>query len=289
LTPEAFPESNFVPITSKQRLPRNVDEAELLEEEQRVAEVATKFLQAAEMVAGTGIRRIPDEKERHEFFTQVCTEELARVYEATVHNLQSTYDTHIRNTVLEGRDPRLPRLRGHISGALHLLQAVTYLAHFVERHEAAFRRSAGATSIGDLVERSEVERVAIHSFLLWAHRILQSGVGLAEELLPAYSNLQELALELPDGVALHARPAALIVGIVNHYGTPVELELGGRRCNAGSILELLVTVGSNPDERRFLFRGDSRPLGDIQLLFQSALGEKGLSALPRQLQYLREE
>ena len=59
------------------------------------------------------------------------------------------------------------------------------------------------------------------------------------------------------------------------------------RCNAASILELLVTVGSNPDEKSFVFRGDENPLRDIGLLFQCGLGEDGIDNLPSDLSYLR--
>lgn len=288
ITPESFPEPNFFPVTARRQLPRNVDESELLHEEQKIAEVATKFLQAADMIRETGVRPIEDAADRHKLFITVCTEELARVYEATVHNLQSTYDTHIQNTVLEGQDPRLSRLRGHTSAALHLLEAVTYLSHFVERHENETRSEAAKQRIGSLVDRSEVERFTLNTFLFWAHRILECGVQLAEDLLPEYTNLQELEVELDEELALHARPAALIVGIVNHYGTPVEMELAGKRCNAGSILELLVTVGSNPREQHFLFRGDERPLRDIRVLFEHALGERGMDRLPSGLDYLRQ-
>ncbi len=142
--------------------------------------------------------------------------------------------------------------------------------------------------LAEHVDRGEVERVTLNVFLLWAHRVLQNGVALAEDLLPEYTNLQELEVDLTDDLALHARPAALVVGIVNHHGTPVEMELDGRRCNAGSILELLVTVGSNPGEQHFVFRGDERPLSDIRLLFENGLGEAGLESLPAGLDYLRQ-
>jgi hypothetical protein len=65
------------------------------------------------------------------------------------------------------------------------------------------------------------------------------------------------------------------------------MEVGGKRCNAGSILELLVAVGSMPHEKRFLFRGDERPVRDIGRLFEHELGERGLDALPAELAYLR--
>lgn len=289
ITPESFPEQNFVPVTARRRLPHNIGQEDLVQEEQKIAEVATKYLQATAMIAETGVRQVRDPHDRHRLFRRVCTEELARVYEATVHNLQSTYDTHVQNTVLEGNDPRLSRLRGHVSAALHLLEAVTHLAHFIERHENEVRSEDAKRRIAELIDRSEIERVTLDGFLYTAHRILQGGVKLAGDLLPEYTNIQELYVDLPDHLSLHARPAALIVGIVNQYGTPVEMELDGQRCNAGSILELLVSVGSHPDGRRFVFRGDERPLHDIGLLFEHGLGEAGLDGLPPELDYLRHQ
>ena len=289
ITPESFPEANFAPAVARRRLSRNVGQEEPTHEEQKIAEVSTKYLQAAEMIADTGIRELDDPADRHRLFSRVCTEELARVYEATVHNLQSFYDTHIQNTVLEAKDRRLRQLRGHASGALHLFEAVTHLAHFIERHESEVRSEEVRQELIELVDRAEVERVVVNGFLLWGHRILQSGVPLAEDLLPEYTNVRELEVELPDNLDLHARPAALVVGIVNHYGTPVEMELEGHRCNAGSILEVLVAVGSNPNRKRFLFRGDERPLEDIGRLFEHGLGERGLEALPDTLDYLRQQ
>jgi len=287
ITPEAFPESNFIPVVAKRRLPRSVGQADLDQEDQKVAEVVTKYLQACEMLRDLRVRRIHDAKERHDFFGRVCTESQARVYEATVHNLQSTYDTHIQNTVLEAGDERLALLRGHASAALHLLQAVTYLAHFIERHETDIRSEEAKRKISELIERSDVEGVALNVFLYWADHFLQSGVGIAEAILAEYTKILEVEIELSDHLALHARPAALIVGIVNHYATSVEMEVGGKRCNAGSILELLVAVGSQPHQKRFLFRGDERPVRDIARLFEHELGEKGLDSLPAELAYLR--
>ena len=241
------------------------------------------------MLAELRIRRIADPADRRERLARICTEERARVYEATVHNLQSTYDTYIKNTVVEGHDERLPRLRGHLSVALHLLEAVTFLTHFVERHEGGVRAEAADRRIGELVDRAAVQDLILNHMLYWADLYLQRGRRLAEELLPSYTNLQELVVELPDTLKLHARPAALIVDIVGHYGTPVELEVQGRKCNAGSILEVLVTVGASPDARHFVFRGDENPLRDIALLFEAGLGEHGIERLPGELAYLRSD
>ena len=285
ITPEAFPESNFLPVVAKRRLPRNVGQADLQNEEQKIAEVASKYLAVCDMMRDIGVRPLADAEERRTFLKRACTEEQARVYEATVHNLQSTYDTHIQNTVLEGQDDRLARLRGHVSAALHLLAPVTYLTHFFERHEDDLRAEEVQVRLGALIRPAEVQKATL-DLLLLADEVLQEGRALAEDLLPEYTNVLEMQVEVSDGLVMHARPAALIVGIVNHYGTPVEMEVGGQTCNAASILELLVCVGSHPDERVFVFRGDENPLRDIRLLFEHGLGEEGLDSLPSDLSYL---
>jgi phosphotransferase system HPr (HPr) family protein len=159
----------------------------------------------------------------------------------------------------------------------------------VERHEGGVRAEAADRRIGELVDRAAVQDLILNHMLYWADLYLQRGRRLAEELLPSYTNLQELVVELPETLKLHARPASLIVNIVGHYGTPVELEVQGRKCNAGSILEVLVTVGGSPDARHFVFRGDENPLRDIALLFEAGLGEHGIECLPGELAYLRSD
>ena len=67
------------------------------------------------------------------------------------------------------------------------------------------------------------------------------------------------------------------------------MEVEGHPCNAGSILELMVAVGSHPEARRFTFSGDEHPLRDIGLLFEHGLGEHGLDRLPGVLSYLRRQ
>ena len=284
----ALPENKLLPVEVRRQLPRNLGADEPQNEDQRIAEVASKFLQATDLLLETGARPIADAGERRSFLEAVCTEEQARVYQATVHNLQSTYDTYIRNTVIEAKDGRLPHLRGHASAALHLLEAVTNLVHFRERHESDARSSAeeSVRKLGDLVPPDELDQMILEELLLGAVEILEAARPIAADLLPSYTNVKELSVELADGVSLHARPAALIVGIVNHYATPVEMEVEGHTCNAASILELLVAVGSHPEARCYLFRGDERPLKDVQLLFEHKLGERQ-EGLPPELDYLR--
>lgn len=283
----AFPEDRYVADAPRRTLPRNMGQEDLDDDEQKVAEVASKFVQAATMFHEIGVRRIANEAEREAFLQRVCTEERARVYEATVHNLQSAYDTWVKNTIIESSDARLPKLRGHASAALHLLESVTHLTHFVERHESTSRDEGIVRKLGAIVQRAQVRDVTLNHLLFQTAVFLKRGRSLAEDVLPSVTNVQTLEVTLRDDLVLHARPAALIVGIVNHFGTPVELLVEGKTCNAASILDMMVTVGSNPETRRYVFRGDENPLRHIALLFRADLGEDGLDKLPAELAYLK--
>lgn len=284
---EAFAEDAFLPDGVRKKLSRNVGLAEVENEHQRIAEVVSRFLQACDMLSALRVQPIEDAERRRAYLGTHCTEVRARLLESTVHNLQSAYDTYIKNTRAESRDPRLLGMRGHASAGLHLLSAVTFLTHFYERHENDIRSESAKLMIAMIVDRAAVQACILNQLLCQADLVIRSYREQAAALLKEYTNTQELAIELAPDLELHARPASLIVGIVNHFGTPVEVEIAGARANAGSILELLVAIGSNPGATRFVFHGDEQPLRDIELLFAHGLGENGIDSLPERLAYLQ--
>ncbi|MEZ6017122.1 MAG: HPr family phosphocarrier protein [Planctomycetota bacterium] len=269
------------------RLPQNVGHDRLESDEQRIAEIASRYLAAATMLDELGLRSFADPSARERFMAEHCREEHARVFEATVHNLQSAYDTYVKNTVSESTDERLPRLRGHASATLHLLEAVTQLTHFVERHERGLLSDQANARVQSIVSRVEIREVTLERLLVWARVFMASGKDLAEGLVPSYSRVRSIEVQLADDVYLHARPASLIARVVGHHGTPVELTIGDRTCNAGSILELMVAIGSSPEARHVLLRGDERPLEDLVRLLDAGCGERGSESFPAELDYLR--
>jgi phosphotransferase system HPr-like phosphotransfer protein len=286
LSSASFSEDEYITDRSRRRLPRNLDGEIQEDEEHYIASVASRYLDVCDLFDELGLGEISSAAERERYLSEICTEERARVYEASVHNLQSAYDTYIGDTALEESDDRLPRMRGHISVAFHLLEAVTDLVHFVERHEGA-RSNEASAKIAEIVDRDRVVQIAYDNLLAWAVRMIHLGREYAEALVPTYTNQRDLTVEVPDELTLHARPVSLIVKIVDHHGTPVSCEVDGSECNAGSILEMMITVGSNSEARRYIFTGDERPLADIQRLFEAGLGEGGLEHLPKELEYLR--
>jgi phosphotransferase system HPr-like phosphotransfer protein len=284
---EALEEEAFVLDAVRKKLPRNVGLAEVENEHQRIAEVVSRFLQACDMLNALRVQPVADPERRRAYLAIHCTEVRARLLESTVHNLQSAYDTYIKNTRAESQDPRLLGMRGHASAGLHLLSAVTCLTHFYERHENDIRSESAKLMIAMIVDRAAVQACILNQLLCQADQVVRAYRSCAIVLLKEYTNAQEVTIELGPDLELHARPASLIVGIVNHFGTPVEVEIAGTRANAGSILELLVAIGSNPGVTRFVFHGDQQPLRDIELLFQHGLGEDGIDSLPERLAYLQ--
>jgi phosphotransferase system HPr (HPr) family protein len=58
-------------------------------------------------------------------------------------------------------------------------------------------------------------------------------------VLPSSEVIVERTVRLPDGVALHARPAGSLVRAASAFAAEVYVSANGRRANAKSILDVL--------------------------------------------------
>ncbi|MEQ8768057.1 MAG: HPr family phosphocarrier protein [Planctomycetota bacterium] len=284
-----FEGADSVPGTNPGRrvLPQNLGDGEdVLEEEQRIIEIASRFARVQDEIGKANITG-PEEsvavilKSVRSYYD----EERARRLEAAMHGLQAKYDTYVRGTGLERAHPDLTELRGVASICLHLLEAGTNLIHFYERHESGIRQEEATDRIARIVDDSMIlERV--HNFvLLFVSRYARRGREIADRLIPNFTKDVTCDLTVPSGTWVHVRPAHRIVGIVNHYGSPVQIEIDGESCEANSILQVMMLMGSHPDTRVIRFRGDEKPLRDLKLLFKADLGESD-KPLPEELSYL---
>jgi phosphotransferase system HPr-like phosphotransfer protein len=109
---------------------------------------------------------------------------------------------------------------------------------------------------------------------------------IAEKLLDSLTTKEFKDVEIPSGVTLHARPLSLIVGVVHHYGLPIEIEIEDERASAASMMSMLVLCGSHLGAKTIRFHGDPAVLRDLEDLFAARLGEDGIDALPSSLKYL---
>jgi phosphotransferase system HPr-like phosphotransfer protein len=226
-------------------------------------------------------------EERQVFMANYCTEVIARRFEARVHNLRSTYDTWVAGTDEEQANPGLMVIRATVSEVLALLETVTALTHLYERHDIYERNGESQRLFESLVDKEELLGLIINDGVAVAYDCLQRAVPVAEAVMEQLAVKQSIQLELAEGLAMHARPLSLIVGIVQKNGTPIEITVAGQTCTAESMMQMLVLVGTYPDERRYEFTGDPKALRDIELLFQHRLGEDGFDDFPAELGYLR--
>ncbi|MBI3819293.1 MAG: HPr family phosphocarrier protein [Planctomycetes bacterium] len=284
---EAVGETSFPTAYARQRLPRNVDDEDVANEAERISEVATKYLQICDVVDNLGLDQKKVATDLRHFVGKDCTEEKARQYKTSVHNLQSKYDTYIKNTAFEAGNRNLKHLRGHISVTLHLLEYVTQLVHFYERHENDIRYEPTKQRISKIINKTEVLDHAVNFGLLNAAKFLRKGRAEAMTIFPEFTKLQEQTFEVPSHVVLHLRPAALISTVAKHYGTPIQMRIGDRDwVDASSPMRVLLEIGMSPSARKVIFRGDQNILRDLKILFDCGFGEGDVDPSEK-LQYLK--
>jgi phosphotransferase system HPr-like phosphotransfer protein len=247
------------------------------------AQVAARTLRLIRLYDGAEPFCVKGLEKLQKVFQRYCTEENSRRIESKIHNLQTFYDNQISGTAEEEEHSTLPMLRGSISAALHLYEAGTALAHLIERHPGPLFSNCSAR------EKSEEEFLdtIVNRCVLNGYTCLKKAEETAEGILGSFTDQSAITLSLPNGVHLHARPISLIVSIVNHHQTPVEVGMGEDRSNASSIMQMLVMAGGNPNCRDLQFFGDQRVLDDLSALFGAKLGESGFDLFPPELDYLR--
>ncbi|KAA3611605.1 MAG: HPr family phosphocarrier protein [Planctomycetota bacterium] len=291
--PESVPVRESLPASGQSpRLARN-----LIEEREQVADSEKETVSEAAQMAARYLSLESDFKKlrkqaeeagqsRRAFMAEHFREDVAREYEARVHNLQSLYDSQISASDVEIHQ-ELPILRGAISIAFHLLESATALTHLYERHDVYGRLSETRQTFERLIGEEQLLTFIISSLLESTYESFCRNSPAVQALLQSSTTQISKTFSIPEGIQLHARPISLIVGIVNHFGTPVEMEVAGKRCSAASIMQMLVLLGSHPDVKEITFEGDEPALVDLERLFSAHLGEKGMERLPPTLDYLR--
>lgn len=272
--------------TQRLLLPRNLDEDEAVDERQHIAEIGTMFLKVLETSRGLELGSVRPKESLAQFVHEHATEELCRWYESTVHSIQSMYDTYVLSTSVERDHPWLQTLRGHVSISLRLLEMATALVHFYERHENDIRHEPAREAVSAVVPKEAILDVAVNICLRHAYLYVEGASAIAHQILKTFVRSASTTLSMPEGVTLHARPLALIVQVARHYGTPMDIGFDGERCSAASLMSLILLGGRHPRPKTIKVDGDSRALRDLELLFDSGLGENG-NSLPPALDYLR--
>ncbi len=158
------------------------------------------------------------------------------------HSLQSFYDTHLYDTVLEQKYSDFWRLRGYIAMSLRLCVIAKDLSHFYERHLLTTRDPEVRQKLSELVQEERLVSVILDFALKQAVHYAQGGARLSLSLLARCTGKTRRVIKLPIGVdGIHARPLTWIHKASQQYGK-VTFEVGGEKFEADSMLSLLTMV-----------------------------------------------
>ena len=102
----------FTEIESNTRLPRNVAEDQVKDEEEHVIEICEKIKHISRLMNDSKISQSQNRNELKLAVLKKYNEKRARMHKNLIHNIQSDFDTHIKNTRIEAIYQDLKILRG---------------------------------------------------------------------------------------------------------------------------------------------------------------------------------
>ena len=269
------------------RLPVTVDNTEVPDQERQVAGIAAKFLVHKKILEEEYDGRLfTDPQGMRRYVREVSDEQQCRFFETRIQTLLATYDTFVSGTALETADPELVRFRSGVAIVRKLCRIMTEFVHRLEQGENDTKFQALPQRSAEVIQDHDVLDRALNYALRYMHRFVAVMAPVAEEMVKRYTAHDRRVCTIPEGVNLHIRPVSLLARIVEHYRTPANLTIGSVTCYAGSIVQMLMAAGANPDQREVVFEGDKKVLDAIEVFFACRLGENGLESLPPELGFL---
>jgi phosphotransferase system HPr-like phosphotransfer protein len=281
VTPKATEAAIHPPLpTLPPNLLNDEDENSIGDDNNIASRYLSRFIRLFNSWDADTTKRMAADSNTSAFMKEYCTEAIARSFQSRVHNLQSDYDSHLRNSRQELASPELRKVRGAVSECLHLLEAVTALTHLYERHRHQ-------PHLSKALPWPALVALVVNHLILSAYKSLEVCMPLAQKLLNEISVSSSIEVSLLDEIEMHARPLSMIANMVKHHGLDVEIECSGQRANAASFMAMLVLIGSHPNTRTYIFHGEGAALSDIEQLFALGLGEIDLEAVTEAFPFLK--
>lgn len=231
-------ETDFLDVASNKMLPYNVDEDFSSKEEENVVKIASDYLNIMRDYEDFRFDRRHKVEEIAALIPDSISEEKLRRFELSIHNLQSVYDTYIKNTKIETENTTLNSMRGCIAIALHLAEIATTLSHFYERHESEISHESVREKIERIIDKNKILDCIVNYCLFHCYRHLEKGKDLAKDFLKRYVVVESIKVSIPNYMGFHVRPASLVMKIVKHYGSEVKMQLDDEVYDAGSALDI---------------------------------------------------
>lgn len=232
-------EYGFREMVVESQLDADSQYKETKREEEMACYIATHFLILAEETAVVKIYQKTKKEDYINCIPESINEENIRVLANSFHNLQAKYDSYLFHSSIVKKDTNLPVLRGQISVVYHLLDTMTILIHYCERHlllekekEAEDQKPYYQESLNALVN------LIFEYGISFSDRYIVAAQQLCKDILKSYAELGDIQVPIPYYRGFHVRPSTLIAKIVVHYGSEVTMQLGKNSYNAAMPLEL---------------------------------------------------
>ncbi|MCH8312541.1 MAG: HPr family phosphocarrier protein [Nitrospinae bacterium] len=288
-----FPEESvspheFAEIESNKRLPKNIAEDEVKNEDERIVEICQKVQEVARKMEKIKIPPTDDLKALKNMVPFKINETRARAFKEMVHSVQSDYDTYVKRTKFEEENSILKNLRGHISMTLHLLEVVLWLSHFYERHEDEIRAGECKRKIAEMVDKGKILSLVVNFGFQYSLHFIRKGSELAEDILKQFIKVDRIEVPIPKPLGFHARPSTYISLIARRYNEDLFLVVDDEKFSSKSVMSMLQAGGNIADKgyQTVIFEGSKRVLDDIKILAKHNYCEE--QEIPHQLIYLKE-
>jgi phosphotransferase system HPr-like phosphotransfer protein len=288
-----FPEESVSPhefsdIEANKRLPKNITEDEVKNEDERIVEICEKIQEVSKKMQTVMISPTNDLKELKKLVPYKINETRSRAFKEMVHSIQSDYDTYVKHTKLEYENPMIKNLRGHISMTLHLLEVVLWLTHFYERHEDEIRAGECKRKIAEMVDKGQLLSQVVNFGFKYSLQFILKGSELAEDILKQFVKVGRIEVPIPKPLGFHARPSTYISLISRNYDEDLFLIVGDEKFNSKSVMSMLQAGGTIADKgyQTVIFEGSKRVLDDVKVLAKHNYCEE--QEVPEQLSYLKE-
>lgn len=246
---EGYSEKLF-PQLQRKILPSDIDEGVSKEKEERIIEILIKYLNVCE-----------------EFNLFLCykqsdflREEFIEKFRSLFGQLESLYDTYIKNTLYEIEISDFKKVRGHIAVSLHLLEMAKALAHFYERHIEKAIYSDGYFKIIDCIGDERKIKDTIEKFLFpYVLKFSQKGKDICEIIFNKFGKkpedflIETKVLIVPSHRLedFHIRPIMPVTQIANKYVLDSYLYFNRKKYKLKDSIEMAMAI---PDIREALMK-----------------------------------
>jgi len=288
-----FPEESVSPhefsdIESNKRLPKNIAEDEVKNEDERIVEICEKIQEVSRKMEKVKIQPTQELTALKKLVPFKINETRARAFKEMVHSVQSDYDTYVKHTRLEQKHSMIKNLRGHISMTLHLLEVVLWLSHFYERHEDEIRVGECKRKIAEMVDKGKLLSLVVNFGFQYSLYFITKGSELAEDILKEFVKVGRIEVPIPKPLGFHARPSTYISLVARRYNEDLFLIVDDEKFSSKSVMSMLQAGGTIADKgyQTVIFEGSKRVLDDIKILAKHNYCEE--QEIPPQLMYLKE-